>query len=104
MAGSTANTALLYPSNGFPLVEINGFGYIGGQVMPFVDIVGPTESNRSNKYISDIMADPREPPSLDDFLDPRFFVKMPYSNKIQIEVKINSITQGKLRAPDFEGP
>ena len=101
MAGSTANTALLYPLKGFH-AEMDGFEYIGGQMMSFLGMAGPTESNKSSMHFGAIMTDPRERPSLDDFLDPWFFVRMPYSNKIQIEVRINSVTQGILGAPDLE--
>lgn len=102
MAGSTANPALLYPSMGFPRVEMNGLGYIGGQVMLFEDIVGPTESNRSDAYIGNIMSDPRESPSLEQFLDAEGFGKMPCRERITIEVKVNSISRGFPTFPYFE--
>lgn len=102
MAGSTANTALLYPWMGLPSVEINGLRYIKGQAMHFVDIIGPTESNRSDAYIGNIVSDPREVPFLEGFLDAAFSVKMPCRKRITIEAKINSITRGYPTLPDFE--
>ncbi|HOE46418.1 hypothetical protein [Methanothrix soehngenii] len=104
MAGSTSNIMWVNSSIGGPLVNVGGSGYPLGQIIPFEDIFGPKGSNQSDAYITNIMRDPREQPSLDELLDPRFFIKMPWSNKIRVEVKINSITQGTLKAPDFEEP
>lgn len=62
----------------------------------------PKTSNFSNFDISNIMSDPYESSSLVDFLCPDFFVRMPYRKKTTINAKINSITRGFPRFPDFE--
>ncbi len=82
---------------------MGGSGYPLGQIIPFEDIFGPKGSNQSDAYITNIMRDPREQPSLDELLIHGFLSKC-RSNKIRVEVKINSITQGTLKAPDFEEP
>lgn len=102
MAGIIANTAGLYSSMGMPLAKIKGSRYPWGQVMPFDSFVGPTESNWSDAYIGNIMSDPRDSPSVEEFLDTGGVIKMPCRKRFTIHAKVNSITRGFPTFPDFE--
>lgn len=102
MAGSTADIALPYSSRGFPNVEIEGIGYVGDLLTLSEDIIQPTESNQSDARLGDIMPDPRDSLSLEEFLDAGFYIKMPYRKKNTIKVTIKSITRGFPKFPDFE--
>jgi hypothetical protein len=76
--------------------------YSPGQLWSTQEYPQPKTSNFSNFYINNINGDPYESSSLEEFLCSGFFVRMPYRKKTTINAKINSITRGFPRFPDFE--
>lgn len=68
----------------------------------FDGVIQPTESNSSNANIGNIMQDPHDLLSLEEFLDAGFYIKMPCRKRIAIEATINSVSRGFPRFPDFE--
>lgn len=102
MAGSTADASLMNFYKGLPKVEMDWLGGFRDILGRFDDAVRPTESNSSGANIGNIMQDPRDLLSLEEFLDVGFYIKMPCRKRIAIEATINSVSRGFPKFPDFE--